>query len=441
MADVPAVAVVGGGYAGMAAAAQLAANRVPVTVFEAAQQLGGRGRRIEYRGTVLDNGLHILLGAYRETLRMIRLVNPEHTQALLRLPLQWLIHRELRLTVAPLPAPLHLLVGLLRAQGLDLRERLAAIRFIRAMRNRRFTLSRDISVELLLAQHRQGLKLERLLWRPLCVAALNTPPAIASAQVFLNVLRDSLNAARDASDLLLARVDLSALFPEPAAAYIRGHGGTVTCGERVTAINPIDGHYALEINGQRQFFSHVICALPPHQVNAFLIGIPALSTIAASVERLRYQPIYSVWLQYDENVALPSPVPMLGFAHELIHWVFDRGALCGQRGLLGVVISASGEHQQLTHDELALAVHHELAGQIGPLPAPVWHKVIAEKRATFLCSPDLERPPQITPLKNFYLAGDYTQSDYPATIESAVSSGIACARHICGQTAIARACV
>src|SRR5688500_164897 len=137
MRAAPRVAVIGAGYAGMAAAVELAAGGVGVTVFEAAQQLGGRGRRIDHRDTVLDNGLHILIGAYRETLRMIRLVNPNHAQGLLRLPLQWHIHRQFRLAAAPLPSPLHLLVGLLRAQGLDWRERLAAIRFIHAMQKRR----------------------------------------------------------------------------------------------------------------------------------------------------------------------------------------------------------------------------------------------------------------------------------------------------------------
>ena len=119
-----------------------------------------------------------------------------------------------------------------------------------------------------------------------------------------------------------------------------------------------------------------------------------------------------------------------GLAHGLVHWVFDREALCGQRGLVGAVISAAGEHQELTQEELGLRVHRELQQQISNLPDPLWTRVIAEKRATFACTPGVRRPPQVTPLKNFYLAGDYTASDYPATIESAVRSGIACARHI-----------
>jgi len=419
------VAVIGGGYAGMAAAVELAARGVPVTVFETSKQLGGRARRIEHRGTALDNGLHILIGAYRETLRLIRLVNPAHASALLRLPFEWHIHREFSLAAGRLPAPLHLLGALLTARGIEWNERLAAARFLHALRKSRFTLAHDVSVERLLEQHRQSEKLKRVLWRPLCVAALNTPPAIASAQVFLNVLRDSLNAARGDSDVVLARVDLSALFPEPAATWITQRGGEVLTARRVTSIDPVENGFAVEAAGQRQTFSHVICALPPHQVNAFLIGITALSEPAAAIERLHYQPIHSVWLQYPTPVALPSP--MLGFSQGLIHWVFDREKLCGQRGLIGAVISAEGAHQELGQDELGVRVHHELKRELGGLPDPLWQRVIAEKRATFACTPGLSRPPQATALRNFFLAGDYTASDYPASLEAAVRSGIRCA--------------
>ncbi len=422
------VAVIGGGYAGMAAAATLAGGNVPVTVFEAARQLGGRARRVDYRDMALDNGLHILIGAYTETLRLIELVNPAHAAALLRLPLDWRVQGEFHLRAPRVPAPLHLLIGLLRAEGLNAAEKFATIRMLIALRACRYTLTHDISVELLLERHRQSETLRRVLWRPLCVAALNTPPAIASAQVFLNVLRDSLDATRAASDLLLARVDLSALFPEPAAVYVEKRGGTVRRAQRVTAIDQSGNEFEIEADGQRSRFTHVVCAIAPHQVNAFLIGITALADIAGTIERLRYQPIHSVWLQYPAPVALPFP--MLGLTRGLIHWVFDRATLCGQSGLVGAVISATGEHQELTQEELGMRVHRELQQQVGGLPAPLWTRVIAEKRATFACTAGVRRPPQITPLTNFYLAGDYTASDYPATIESAIRSGVTCAQQI-----------
>ncbi|MBI2296972.1 MAG: FAD-dependent oxidoreductase [Betaproteobacteria bacterium] len=424
------VAVIGGGYAGMAAAVTLAERRVPVTVFEAARTLGGRARRVEHRELALDNGLHILIGAFRETLRLMRLVGGNPERQLLRIPFTWKIHERFSLQSANLPSPLNLLAGLLAAHGISFAERLSAARFVLRMRRRDYTLSRDMGVAQLLDEEGQSPGISRLLWWPLCVSALNTRPEAASAQVFLRVLRDSLDADRAASDLLLPRTDLSALFPEPAAAYVKARGGAVLTGERVTAIDPGPDGYTVRSTAGERVFSHVICALPPYQVRAFLIGISALAEVAEAVDRLAYQPIYSVYLCYPQAFRLPAP--MLGFDSALLQWAFDRGALCGQKGVVGLVISAQGAHEDLAQDELARLAHQELQQQLGPLPAPSWHRVIAEKRATFACIPGLKRPEPQTPLRNFLLAGDYTASDYPATLEAAVRSGVACARAIIG---------
>ncbi len=422
--------MIGGGYAGMAAAVTLASEGVPVTVYEAGPSLGGRARRVDVNGMALDNGLHILIGAYRETLRLISKVQARGAQPLLRLPLDWHMHRHLHLRAPALPAPLHLLVALLTAKGAPAGESWAAMRMMHALRRANFKLAHDSTVSELLAAHRQGKQLTEHLWNPLCVAALNTPPHKASAQGFLNVLRDGLNADRAGSDLLIARVDLSALFPQPAAEYVRARGGDVLTGCRVTALQPQPQGFQIIANGTAHACSHVVCALPPHQVSAFLAGISALSGTLDTVATMDYQPITSVYLQFDGRVRLPSP--MTGLARSTAHWLFDREAICAQRGLIGAVISAEGPHQGLPQDALAQQVHAELAAQFGPLPALRWQRVISEKRATFCATPGLRRPPQQTPLKDFWLAGDYTASDYPATLEAAVRSGIACARGILG---------
>jgi hydroxysqualene dehydroxylase len=311
-----------------------------------------------------------------------------------------------------------------------LSERLAAARFMLRMRRRGHALQQDASVASLLEQHGQGGRMTKLLWRPLCVSALNTPLESASAQVFLNVLRDSLGAARSASDLLLPRVDLSRLFPEPASSYIAARGGSVLTGQRVTAIDGSRDGFRVRSTGGEHEFTHIVCALPPYHAGAFLVGISALAEVAEAVERLEYQPIYSVYLCYPGEQRLPAP--MLGFESALLQWAFDRGALSEQRGVIGAVISAEGAHQDLPRDELARLVHQELQQQLGLLPEPLWHRVIAEKRATFACTPGLKRPEARTPLRNFYLAGDYVASDYPGTIESAVRSGVNAARMILG---------
>ena len=413
------VAIIGGGYAGMAAAAELARNAVPVTVFEAGRVLGGRARRVDTDGMRLDNGLHVLLGAYRETLRLIELVkDPGEPTGLLRLPLELTIHPSFRLRAARLPAPLHLFSALLRARGLNFGNRLAAARFMAWAQYSGFRLAQDTSVADLLSAKRQPDTVSRLLWNPLCVSALNTPPSRASAQVFLNVLRDSLNGSRADSDLLLPTLDFSALFPERAARYVQAHGGSVRLGVTVDALQQKDNGF--EFGGER--FSHAILAVTPHRVGALLAHHAALTPIVQMIDRFVYQPIFSVYLQYAPGSRLPFR--MGGLEARFSQWLFDRGQLCGQDGLVGVVISAGGAHQELGQDDLARAVHAELVEYFPGLGEPRWHRVIAEKRATFSCTPGLRRPDNVTPVAGLYLAGDYTASAYPATIESAVRSGV-----------------
>ncbi len=345
----------------MSAAVELASRNIPVSVFEAANILGGRARRVEIKGLALDNGLHILAGAYRETLRMIRTVNgPDESALLLRLPLQLRVEPDFRMRAPRLPRPLHVAAALVFASGLNLPSKLAAIRFIQTMKAREFRCDADLTVTMLLNQQGQAGKLIDSLWNPLCVAALNTPPDQADAQTFLNVLRDSLAGSRSASDLLLPRVDFSTLFPEPAAEYVRRHGGEVQTGQTVTALQVLDDGFELTTSSARRY-SHVILAVGPHGLAKLAENIPQLTQQMDMVKQFSYQPIYSVFLQYPRHVRLPEA--MIGMRDSLVQWVFDRGRLCDQPGMLGVVISASGSHQELSREVLVQRVHDQLARQ------------------------------------------------------------------------------
>lgn len=422
------VAVIGAGYAGLAAAVELAAQGISVTVFEAARQLGGRARQINYHGMALDNGQHILLGAYRETLRLMRLTGADPAALLLRLPLQLVIPGHFSLQAAPLPAPLHLALALLTAHGLTWSERISAARFMSAMNRQNFRLDDDISTAKMLKMHGQTGNLRRYLWEPLCIGALNTPLDTASAQVFLNVLRDSLAGSREDSDMLLPLTNLTHLFPDHAAAFLHGHGGKIEHSQTVLKIKAEVNGISLEIRSGSEKFDQVICAVPPQRLSALTANLPELAEARTQVDRFDYQPIYNVFLQYPAETHLTRP--MIGLYGGFTQWVFDRGQLNHEPGLLCAVISAEGPHQTLDHDDLAQRVDDELRAALPDLPKPLWHKVIAEKRATFACTPGLERPGQATPLPNFYLAGDYTASDYPATLESAVRSGVKAANLI-----------
>lgn len=398
------VAIVGAGYAGMAAAVTLCGRGVPVTVFESGAVPGGRARRVVSQGTELDNGQHVLIGAYSELFRMMRVVGVP-SAAVLRLPLEIRYLGKFHLRALWLPMPLGLAAGLIAARGVPLAERLGAVRFMSAIRKERFRLKEDTSVEALLQRHGQAGAIGHYLWRALCVSALNTPSALASANVFLAVLRDTLAGRADAADLLLPCVDLSRLFPEPAVEFLRGHGGEVRLSAPVRDLHELRSQYRT-----------VIVAVGPHQLKSLL---PQLAPDYS------YQPIYTCYLQYPEQVKLPFP--MLGMAEGIVQWVFDRGALMGERGRLACVISAQGDHQRMTLDEVAGRCHRELAGSLKSLPSPLWTRVIAEKRATITCAVGLKR--RAPAAAGVLLAGDYTDLEYPPTLEAAVRSGVRAAEH------------
>jgi squalene-associated FAD-dependent desaturase len=402
-------AIVGAGYAGMAAAVTLAGEGVPVTVFEAGPVAGGRARRIRISsnglGHDLDNGQHILVGAYVELYRLMRRVGVP-SDALLRMPFEIRYPRGLSLRSLWLPQPAGLALGFLLARGVPLAERLGALRFVHALRKAGFRLAEDTSVEKLLARHGQDGAMARYLWAPLCVAALNTPVGKASARVFLAVLRDTLGGEEGATDLLLPRCDLSRLFPEPAAEFVRAHGGEVRLRTAVTDLS------ALKVD-----FDSIIVAVGPHQLKSLL---------PRAAPEYSYQPIHTCYLQYGERVRLP--LPMLGLSGGVVQWVFDRGALLGERGRLACVISAEGAHQDLGLVALCERCHAELAEVFPGLGTPLWSRAIAEKRATIACTPDVPRPCVDSLAPGIVLAGDYTDPEYPPTLEAAVRSGVRAAR-------------
>jgi squalene-associated FAD-dependent desaturase len=409
------VAVIGAGWAGMAAAVTLAERGVPVTVFEASRHLGGRARRVSVDGVDLDNGQHILIGAYRESLRLMRLVGADPDELLLRLPLELRYADGFHLRAPRLPYPLNLLGALLGAKGLDLDQVFSALRFMASLRWRGFRVDPDRSVAQLLDQHAQSGALRTHVWEPLCVSALNTPVESASAQVFANVLRDGLTGSRAESDLLIARTDLGRIFPEPAADFIKARGGAIEIGTPVRRIERVPGGFRLN---DAQLFSSAVIACGPHHVGPLLVQLPELSDALAVISAFTYEPIVTCYLQYPESVSLPSA--MLGFSGGILQWVFDRGRLGGPKGLLAAVISASGTHEGLAKEALVSRIEAVLTD----LPAPRWSQVISEKRATFSCKPGLERPGGTTPLPGLLLAGDYIASDYPGTLEAAVRSGV-----------------
>lgn len=414
------VAIIGGGYAGMAAAVRLAQANIRVNVFESAHTLGGRARAIQHRGLTLDNGQHILIGAYRSLLELMRTVGMREDSALLRLPLEMNLHPDFHLRTPPLPAPLHLAWGLFTAKGLRFSERVAATRLTRLVERESLPPALEhATVSELLAATRQPERLIKLMWLPLCVAALNTPIEAASATVFARVMRDALFNQRSDSDFLLPKVDLSSLFPQPAADWLQQQGHEVLTGTRVKSIAQQDGAWTLEHSAHSDKtagrFDALVIATGPHQLDN-VAGVPPALPRAA-----RFEPICTVYLQFESDVALPTV--MTGQASGCVQWFFRRSALGGPPGLVAGVISASGPHLALDREGIAALACQELASLAGPLPPLQWSQVITERFATFACTPDIPRTPVESGLAGVYMAGDHTEGPYPATLEGAVRSG------------------
>lgn len=429
------VIVVGGGWAGLAAGVELSCHGARVTLLEAAPHLGGRARGLHYGDQLIDNGQHLLLGAYRDTLRLLKVVGVAETDVLKRYPLHLLLKAhgqpDIRIRCPALPAPLHLITGLLRAEGLTMADRLAAFLLCRSLLAAGYGIESDISVAAWLAQGKQTTALIRILWQPLCLAMLNTPLESASAQVFVRVLQDAFARQRDDSDLLFGRVDLGNIFPQPARHFIETHDGTVNLNQRVKALQIRDGVTQGVTTAEQEINAdHVVLAVPSATCQRLLEPHIALQGIAQNLAQLGHEPICTVYVQYPPHVHLE--IPMIGLLDTTSQWVFDRG-LYGQAGLMAVVISGPGEHMGFSNDALSTHVVEELAHAFPAWPSPVHGAanavIIREKRATFSCRTGINalRPAAIMPVRGTWLAGDYTNTGYPATLEGAVRSGIQCA--------------
>ncbi|ODU87583.1 MAG: phytoene dehydrogenase [Thiobacillus sp. 65-69] len=409
----PAVAVVGGGWAGCAAAFTLAEAGVAADLFEAGRILGGRARGVSLDGRALDNGQHILLGAYAHCLDLIRRAGPGSGD-LWRLPLAIETPPGFRFACPRLPAPLHLLAGLAGARGLDWRDKWRAGRW---MQHHLRSPQPDVDRTVAELTFDQPDTVNRLLWHPLCISALNTPPRQASARVFLAVLRTAFGARRTDSDLLLPRRDLTRLFPSHAAERILLRGGTVHLACRIERIEAANGAFLLHTCEGARHYSHVIVAVAPQHLSRLTAGLPELESARSAIADFRYLPIATGYVQYTSDFQLGAPLYALDDGPA--QFVFDRGQSHGQPGMMAFVASTA---TRLPADWLDQA-----EAQLRRFAAPGaarWRRHIVEKQATYACEPDLARPSIRTAHPCLFLAGDYTDGPYPATLESAASSGV-----------------
>ncbi len=429
------IAIIGAGWAGMAAAVRVTQAGHIATVFEASRALGGRARAVNGKlpdgsPVTLDNGQHILIGAYTDTLRLMRLVGVSPEATLLRLPLTLKFPDGLGMQFPNWPAPLDALAGILGARGWSLGDKMSLLRAATGWQLTGFTCPRSQSVTQLC--HRVSPRVMAGLIEPLCVSALNTPADRASAEVFLRVMHDSLLGAKGSSNLLLPRIDLAALFPQAAANWIEQRGGQVRLATRVERLYTAAPGGAGErdrwqVNGEP--FDAVILATSASNSAAALseCSSTATETVATKISdwvhttaALRFEGITTVYA-WSPTASLPHPMLTLRSQRGApAQFVFDRSQLGGPPGLLAFVVSASTDERELVQAQVLAQAHGQLGFDLQAV------QTIVEKRATFACTPGLVRPPMhIAP--GLLACGDYVDGPYPATLEGAVRSGLAAA--------------
>jgi hydroxysqualene dehydroxylase len=421
------LAVVGAGWAGLAAAVYAVRAGHTVTVYEAAHNAGGRARSLmatlpDGSPAELDNGQHILIGAYTETLALMRSVGVNVDSGLLRQPLSLRFPDGNGLALPDWPSPLDALGGTLMARGWSLRDKLSLLRAVLGWQLRGFRCEPDCSV----AQLCRGLSPQvwRTLIDPLCVSALNTPSTQASAQVFLRVLKDALFGVQGGSNLLLPTRGLSDLLPHAAVRWLQDHGAQLHFATQVQALHHDAGWHLM---GQRHdaVIWATSSAVAARVLDASLDGLPAemaqaLQAWAAQAGALHHEAIATVWV-YAPGVHLDVPMLALHSSQTApAQFVFDRHWLGGPAGLLAFVVSASALEREALQQQVLAQACAQLP-QLQRQPTPVVIKTIVEKRATFACTPGLKRPPMLA-APGLLVCGDYVEGPYPATVEGAVRS-------------------
>jgi len=443
------VVIIGGGFAGLAAAVDLAERGRRVLVLERRAFLGGRAYSFtdQATGDTIDNGQHLLMGCYHHTINFLNKIG-----ALGKLKFQanpqvdFLSERggHARFSCPPMPAPLHLLAGLARLGTIGWRDRLGALRVGMALRHLNGNRARlsDITVRDWLNELGQSERMQQRFWDLIALATLNETPERASADMFARVLDQAFLHTRRDSAMAISRVGLSDLYTVDAQAFIAARGGEVRLNASVTQLEFENGRATGVIlrHGERIGAEAIISAVPYFALKSLLPDVVLASNESfRHLESFKSSPIVSINLWYDEPV---TELEFTGLLDSPIEWVFNKNAIAGETAKrqqhLALVISGAHEAVAIPKEQLVEMAVSELQ-RFFPAARnarPVHWFVVKEREATISHTVGTARlrPAQRTPFDNFFLAGDWTATGLPATIEGAVWSGQECARAIINRS-------
>ena len=420
---------------GLAAAVRLASRGAEIVMCEQAPRLGGRCYSFTdpATGDVVDNGQHILLGAYHNLLAYLDTIGSREFLKVrsLTLPLHHPQKGFASFAVPPVPRPFHLPAGMLKFKLLTLAERRRLLKVGLALSRRNKSADEKlagITVDQWLTGLGQSRRAMECLWNPIAIAVMNESPGKASALLFAKTLRAAFLGKKSDSAILLPTVGQTELYVSGALRYLAARKARLLVNTEVASLeirhSAVSG--VVLKDGRRLNAAHVIAAVPYHSLKRLVPPDLQEEKPFAGLHHLKSSPIVSLHLWFEEEVMNEEFVGLIG---RRIQWVFNRRRITGgggkKSGYLSAVISAAHEYAHLSRQELFSIALEDLRGVYPALGKLVSSVVIKEKRATFspTCEAEQWRPGAVTPVSNLFLAGDWTDTGLPATIEGAVLSG------------------
>ena len=437
--------IIGGGLAGLAAGVALTQAGRRVRLLEQKPYLGGRARsfRDTVTGSLVDNGQHLMMGCYHATLKFLQSIgtlDSIHFEPRLRVQFLDPGRKLTELRCPNLPSPWHLLSGVFFSSSFTFGEKLQVLKFGRALRGRNHSRSGQVAaagltVEEWLARMGQSEHLRRNFWDLFCIAAMNEDPCIASASLFENVLRQAFFTSPLDSRLGIPRKGLSECYTAAAAAAIRKRGGQVELHRDVRGLVVSQGvcKGVSFADGTVIEADSVVSAVPWHVLPGLLPdNIARSAPFFSPVLGLRPAPIISICLWFDRSV---TDLDFAGLRGTTVQWLFNKGRLLGTgENYISLVLSGAHEHIGRSKEELRDMALLELSSTLPDVQSAklVHSLVIKERFATFspFVGVDAMRPPAVTPIHGLFLAGDWTDTGLPATIEGAVQSGYTAAQAV-----------
>ena len=427
------VAIIGGGWAGISCAYELAKTGIKSTIIEAAPQLGGRARSIKFNDDIVDNGQHLLIGAYKNTFEILKEINAPLESFFLEknLNIETISNNSnFKFTLPKLPYPINLIFGILNIKGCTIKEKLSLFLFCCKLKLKNFKIEQDIPIKEFLEKHKQPQKLIRYFWEPIALAALSTPISKASTEVFLEVIKNTFCFPAKNSNLIFTKKDLGNIFPIPVTHHYKNEIN-VLLNSRVKSIQKLDENFIIDFNNSKIETKNIIFAIPPVAASKIIKDskITELECVTKKLDSFTYEVITTIYYKIDSAYEINIQNPMFGFVNNIGQWVFNRN-YTEKSNIISVVITNNESLKGIDNENLALSVFQELNQSISNNLKYSDYKIIKEKRAAFSCIIDINkiRPDNKTSLRNVFLAGDYTKTDFPATIEGAVKSGRNCAK-------------